>query len=202
MSLCSSQLSLLPKLDRRRPTVPLSSLVVASFFQTGFMLPVSTSLGTFSMFEFTKLPLVTLAGGLGSLGTNALKLFLDGGMLVQKTSLKFPKIPLLYGFSVRSYRYRKFSYVDCKNRCKIRLKNTEIIVWHYGLSLREFMGQGPDWPGLNISGPKPNKWKTRPRIKQIMWALSRSWSGSVHWFFQVSPRDAHLYLPTCTKCVG
>ncbi|MFS7940247.1 hypothetical protein Hanom_Chr05g00462221 [Helianthus anomalus] len=81
------------------------------------MLPISTSLGTFCMSEFTKLPPLTLVGGLGSLGTNALKLFLDGGMLVQKTSLKFPKMPLLYGFSDLSYRYLKFSYVDCKNRC-------------------------------------------------------------------------------------
>eukprot|EP00268_Persea_americana_P045116 TRINITY_DN45872_c0_g1_i1.p1 TRINITY_DN45872_c0_g1~~TRINITY_DN45872_c0_g1_i1.p1 ORF type:complete len:138 (-),score=9.62 TRINITY_DN45872_c0_g1_i1:133-546(-) len=45
--------------------------------------------------------------------TNDWKLFTEGGIFEKNKSLKFPNIPLLYGFSFLSYRYRKFSYVVC-----------------------------------------------------------------------------------------
>lgn len=45
--------------------------------------------------------------------TNDRKSFTEGGIFEKNKSLKFPNIPLLYGFSFLSYRYRKFSYVVC-----------------------------------------------------------------------------------------
>lgn len=78
-----------------RPSLSLScpSLSPTSL-QTAF-LPISMSSTAFPMFGLTKPPPADRVATLGSLGTFARKLFLDGGILVQNISLKFCITPLL-----------------------------------------------------------------------------------------------------------
>ena len=85
---------------------PSSSSTVSC--HTGF-LPISMSWETFCKLGLDMGPFTILGGIAGSFGTFSLKLFLDKGTFVQNTSMKFPTIPLLKGFSCLSYRYLKFS---------------------------------------------------------------------------------------------
>ena len=88
------------------PSLPSASRTASP--QASF-LPISMSLTGFLMFGLVNPPLILLEVIAGSLGIFALKLFLDVGILVQNTSMKFFITPLLYGLTRSSYRFLKFS---------------------------------------------------------------------------------------------
>lgn len=76
-------------------------------------LPISMSVFSFELLMMlsAKLWSVFSIVAISSASTNARKSCMEGGILEQKTSVKFLTIPWLYGFSFLSYWYLKFSYV-------------------------------------------------------------------------------------------
>ncbi|KAG5537252.1 hypothetical protein RHGRI_024638 [Rhododendron griersonianum] len=103
---------------------PSRSLSLTALLSQPGFLPVSISTMFFCMYGPEKLLLTVRDRISCSFGTFALNLFLEGGILVQKISLKFPITPLLYGLSLRSYRYLKFSksgvYLVCTDEVKMK----------------------------------------------------------------------------------